>query len=407
MSVPSVSTPRLHSLDALRAIMMLLGLVIHTALTYNVTKHGNSWGISQTVDTSVVTDFLVLLIHVFRMPTFFMVAGFFGALLFYERGVASMVRNRVSRILWPFVVFLLLLMPVKVFSFRYSEAVYAGNESPWSFALGYFNRPEAFLPDSTSHLWFLYYLMMFTLVGVVLALLFAKIPKLTSKLNGVFRLVFVRPLLRISVFSALAYLLLMLLDTSMVDAASSLVPELPTFLWFGFFYAVGWVLYFSRDILSVLTRFDWVFTMLGVVLVAVQGLIILSSDVSPSAATPLMLGFASLTVWLFTFGITGIFLRYTSSYSPLMRYVSDASYWVYLVHLPLTALLPGFIATWPLPALVKFLLVLLFTVIICFVTYHYFVRNTFIGQFLNGRRYARGLPKTEPVSGRLAYSQRS
>jgi glucan biosynthesis protein C len=400
VSVPSVKTPRLHALDALRAIMMLLGLVIHTALTYNVTKHGNSWGVSQTVDTSVVTDFLVLLIHTFRMPTFFMIAGFFGALLFYERGVASMVRNRVSRILWPFIVFLLLLMPIKVFCFRFTEAVYAGNESPWSFALTYFNQPAAFLPDSTSHLWFLYYLMMFTLAGVVLALLFAKVPKLTELLNGALRAAFSHPALRILFFSGLAYVLLMLLDTSMVNAAGSLTPELPTFLWFGFFYAVGWVLYFSRDLLMALKRFDWLFTVLGVLLVAVQGVIILASDgaLSPSAPTPMMLGFASLTVWVFTFGITGLFLRYASAYSPVMRYVSDASYWVYLIHLPLTALLPGFIAGWQLPALVKFLLVLLFTTIICFVTYHYFVRNTFIGQFLNGRKYEPGLPKNQPVS---------
>lgn len=375
--------------------MMMLGLVIHTGLTYNVTKHGNSWGISQTVDTSVVTDFLVLLIHTFRMPTFFMIAGFFGALLFYERGVGAMIWNRISRILWPFIVFLLLLMPFKRIGFRFSEAMYAGKESPWVFAFEFINGPAAFLPDSTSHLWFLYYLMMFTAVGVGLAMVFAKAPGLTKWVNGVFRKVFYSVGLRVLVFCGMAYGLLWLLGTSMVGASSSLVPKWPTFLWFGLFYAVGWVLYFSKDLLPKLMRFDWVLTALAVVLVSVQGLIILLSDgaISPSAATPLMLSFSSVTVWLFVFGITGLFLRYASDYSPLMRYVSDASYWVYLIHLPLTALLPGVVANWPLPAIIKFLLVLLFTTVFCFTTYHYFVRNTFIGQFLNGRRYERGLPK--------------
>ncbi len=384
----------------MRAIMMLLGLVLHTGLTYNVTKHGDSWGINQTVDTNIITDFLVLLIHIFRMPAFFMIAGFFGALLFYERGVAVMVKNRISRILWPFIVFLVLLLPIIRFCFRYTEEAYAGGESPWTFALDYFNGLAGFWPDQTSHLWFLYYLMMFTAGGVVLALVFAKTPKLSRLINGAFRVVFARPILRLLIFSGMTYGLLSLLGTSMVDASGSLTPQGPTFLWFGFFYAVGWVLYFSRDILSDLIKFDWLFALLGVVLVAVQGIIILWSDgeLEPNAATPLMLSFASLTVWLFVFGITGLFLRYANGYSPLMRYISDASYWVYLIHLPLTALLPGFIAEWPFPALLKFLIVLSLATVICFVTYHYFVRNTFIGQFLNGRKYDRRLPRIQPAS---------
>jgi hypothetical protein len=31
------------------------------------------------------------------------------------------------------------------------------------------------------------------------------------------------------------------------------------------------------------------------------------------------------------------------------------------------------------------------------VTYHYFVRSTFIGEFLNGRRYSRKISDIKPV----------
>ena len=99
----------------------------------------------------------------------------------------------------------------------------------------------------------------------------------------------------------------------------------------------------------------------------------------------------SLVVWLFIFGITGLFIRYGSNHSPLMRYVSDSSYWVYLLHLPLTLLIPGLIADWPLPSTLKMLFVVLSTGVICFVSYHYLVRGTFIGKFLNGRKYSRKL----------------
>ena len=99
----------------------------------------------------------------------------------------------------------------------------------------------------------------------------------------------------------------------------------------------------------------------------------------------------SIMVWLFVFGITGVFIRYASKHSARMRYISDASYWVYLVHLSFTAIIPSFIVDWPIPATLKFLFVLVTTSIICFVSYHYLVRSTFIGKFLNGRKYTKKL----------------
>src|SRR5262245_53701393 len=51
-------------------------------------------------------------IHVFRLPLFFLVAGFFAALMLDRRGTAALVRNRGIRIGIPFVVGVLLVVPV-------------------------------------------------------------------------------------------------------------------------------------------------------------------------------------------------------------------------------------------------------------------------------------------------------
>ncbi|WP_191322041.1 hypothetical protein [Algoriphagus aquimarinus] len=41
---PSASkTERLHSLDSLRAIMMMLGIVLHSVITYDTIAHGAEW----------------------------------------------------------------------------------------------------------------------------------------------------------------------------------------------------------------------------------------------------------------------------------------------------------------------------------------------------------------------------
>jgi len=177
----------------------------------------------------------------------------------------------------------------------------------------------------------------------------------------------------------------------MIAASTSLIPSIDTFVFYVFFYVVGWILYKSKEHLLSIMRYDWLCVMLGIVLVISQGMIIQYSGLglTPTSNSSLLIAFSSLIVWLFIFGITELFIRYGSNYSSRMRYISNASYWVYLIHLPLTILFPVIVWKLPIGAILKFLLVLLGTTIVCFVTYHYFVRNTFIGKFLNGRKYPR------------------
>jgi len=384
-------TARIHSLDSLRAIMMLLGLVLHSALTYNVTNHGDVWNLKDPETTDVATDFLVLLIHSFRMPIFFVIAGFFGALLFYERKPLKMVKNRVSRIVFPFVVFILILTPILSFVFRYSGFVFDEIANPLAKTIQPFSELHIYIPNGTAHLWFLYYLIYATGFSVVVALLLKKTPKITQKISLVFSWIIQKPFVRVLFFAGITFGILSVLKTPMVAPSTAFVPDSNTFLFYVFFYLVGWVLYKSKQHLQTIMRFDWLCLALAVILVISQGVLIQYADLelTPRSNSPLLMVFSALIVWLFIFGSTGLFIRYGSNHSKRMRYISDASYWVYLIHLPLTIIFP--ITVWKLPigAIPKFLLVLLGTTIVCFVTYHFLVRNTFIGKFLNGRKYPR------------------
>ena len=390
-------TERIHSLDSLRAIMMLLGLVFHSALTYNVTYHGDTWSPKDPNTTHIFSDFLVLLIHSFRMPIFFVVAGFFGAMLFYERQPILMIRNRISRIVWPFIVFLFLLWPIMIFAFGYTNAVFLQLENPFEKALESLMSILDFLPNSTSHLWFLYYLALITGTTVILGLSLKNAQKLTKRITNTFNWLIKRPLIRVIFFSALIFLTLLTLGTSMVDGSASLIPERNTFIYFLVFYLIGWVLFKSKQHLKTFMLYDRVCTISAIILAITQGLIIKIYGLEPNSNSVILILFSSVVVCLFLFGITGLFIRYGSNHSAKMRYISDSSYWVYLIHLPLTVIIPSLIWDLPFPTFLKFLIVLLSTTIICFVSYHYFVRNTFIGKFLNGRKYTRKIAK-KPVA---------
>ena len=373
--------------------MMMLGLVLHSALTYNVTNHGHAWLLKDPDSTDMVTDSIAFLIHFFRMPIFFLVAGFFGAMLFYERKPIRMIKNRISRIAYPFIAFLFILWPAIIFTFGYTEAVFLGNINPLIKASESLSSISDFLPTTTFHLWFLYYLLLITFISFLLALLLKKSKKITNRITSSFNWLIQKPILRILFFSGISFLLYIFMGTSMVEVSVYLTPDLKTFIFHFFFYIVGWVLFKSKHLLDTIMKYDWISFILAIVIATIQGLITQSWDsetmMSQYLSSKLIMLSNALIIWLFTFGITGLFIRYGSKHSISMRYISDSSYWVYLIHLPLTAIIPAFVWKLPFPAIVKFIIVLSLTTFICFTSYHYFVRNTFIGKFLNGRKYPR------------------
>jgi peptidoglycan/LPS O-acetylase OafA/YrhL len=385
-------TERLHALDSLRAIMMMLGVVLHAVLTYIGGEPYAAWKIRDPLYFNTNLEWLSSFIHVFRMPIFMVVAGFFAALLFYERSPRRMIKNRMNRITYPFLVFVFLLFVPVMGGMDWTEAVFAGNPEALQLASQQFTSLSGLLPSRTMHLWFLYYLIMFSAVSFALGLIFQKLPALSGAIHRGFELVFQNPILRLVVFTVFTVGILLLMDRYWVATSTSFIPDLNTFVFYFFFYLFGWVLFKSKSLLSGFKKYDWLFTLTGIALFSWY----FNTDRSEMELW-MIISIRSLCCWLFIFGITGLFIRYGSNHSAVMRYVSDSSYWVYLLHLPLTIVIPGLIADWKLPGTTKFLFVMTITFGICLLTYHYFVRSTIIGQFLNGRKYSRRLSDIKPV----------
>ena len=105
---------------------------------------------------------------------------------------------------------------------------------------------------------------------------------------------------------------------------------------------------------------------------------------------------AALYAWLMVFGFLGFFRRFFAGESPRIRYLSDASYWMYLAHLPLIIVLQILVSTIPLPGLFKFLAITALTFALLLLTYRYLVRYTIIGTMLNGKK-VRPSPAPPPL----------
>jgi glucan biosynthesis protein C len=85
-------------------------------------------------------------------------------------------------------------------------------------------------------------------------------------------------------------------------------------------------------------------------------------------------------------GFLGVFLRWVNAESYIMRYLSDASYWVYLVHVGLVYMMQAWLGDTNLPGVLKPVLCFIIPVAISLLTYQWFVRYTIIGFYLHGKR---------------------
>ena len=90
--------------------------------------------------------------------------------------------------------------------------------------------------------------------------------------------------------------------------------------------------------------------------------------------------------WAMIFGFIGFFKFFFSKGRPMVRYISDSSYWLYLGHQPLVQAYQILLSDWDIEIYVKFPLICFITALTLIIIYHYFIRYTFIGTLLNGPR---------------------
>jgi ABC-type multidrug transport system ATPase subunit len=179
---------------------------------------------------------------------------------------------------------------------------------------------------------------------------------------------------------------------------SSLIPLVPAAVGFGTAFIFGWLVNRSGGALDAITRGWFVHLVLGIV---ATGWLLHTLHATPMAQPGLTKTLFALVfgvaVWGWVLGLTGAALRFLSNYSATRRYIADASYWIYLAHLPVVAALAVWVGHWPLHWAVKYPFILVTSFALLFLSYHFLVRPSFIGKLLNGRKYPLRKPAQPPV----------
>ena len=392
MTSPTLT--RQHSLDALRAAMMLLGLVLHAAVSYTVSPFGAAWPYKDP-RTSELFDWVVFIIHLFRMPTFFVMAGFFAAFLYYREGTAGFIAHRLRRLLVPLIVAWLVVFPLTRAGFIHANG--GGGSDAFASALGGLTTTPYAQP-SLAHLWFIYFLIIFCLAAVAVVPLLQRLPA-TLRATAVTAFGKYAPtLLGCLAFGVLSAVTMIPMQKPALDTSLTFVPAVRVLVAYSVFFSFGWLLFLRHDIVASFGRRPWRYVGAGLVAAVIYMLVALRPTVAdPTQAHLIAILAGGLAMWLLIYGVTGLFVRYCECHRPFQRYLSDASYWMYIIHLPIVIWTQGLLAPVALPAVLKFAIVLSVTTLVTLTTYHFWVRSTAIGAFLNGRRFERAWPKLRPA----------
>lgn len=244
---------RYHAFDALRAGMMLFGIVVHAGLTYSRMPANPIWAVKDAHRT-VVADWLFDTSGLFRMPAFFLMAGFFAGLVVDRKGEGRFLWNRARRLVLPFAVGWVVGFPLLRAAFAVASA--ADGVGVWDAVAAAARAGRLYADPYPIHLWFLEYLLIYCVAGVLLSPLF-------EPLAGPFRRVAGSPLLVvvgvIATAPILAYSRMGGFGTPL-----SFTPDPVSLAAYGVFYAVGWGLYAQADRLPGLRRWGWPLLVAGV-----------------------------------------------------------------------------------------------------------------------------------------------
>lgn len=384
-SPPAPVEGRYYALDALRAWAMLCGVAFHAAISY---MHGQMpgllWGVHDTTRSRLL-DGVFWWIHGFHLHLFFLISGFAAVMLWQSRGAAGFLRQRVQRLLVPFVLSVATILTVTLYVWAVGWFL-SGRCTLRELLRTNFKPEIRHQMWGPAHLWFLEELLVMSLVFAGVYALASRVrrgPREAPAAAGPLPRWF-QPL--VLALPTAAYLWLQ--SSPVMTHTNSFVPDVARMGYYGLFFAAGAWLHGHRHKLDMLAPQGLVWLALSAPALAAT-LWLVPHDLRLETAgwqRAALAAALALLAWTSVFGFLGLFLARLNRPSALVRYLADASYWIYLCHFPVVGLAQAALYKLPLAAEVKFLLVLAAGLLIGLGSYQVMVRHTWIGALLHGRR---------------------
>lgn len=386
MTFPKSDVPetRLHGLDALRAIAMLLGVLLHSAIAYMPSNYQNVLWPVREPNTSRLCDWVFWGTHTFRLPTFFFLSGFFAEQLYSTRGEAHFIEHKRQRLLIPYLACIVSIMPLTLIVWTWGWLISGRCEweamSPLTLSF-----PSELWTNliNPGHLWFLLDLMV---LNAGFALLRNEW-RSTDESHSGWKIWQLHPAALTVVLAFVPAMLLWADASPFTDFHNSFLPDARRILYFSSFFTLGAAAYRRRRLFATVVRRP-VFHVVaaGLFTGGAVWLITASGFDRQNFWFRALLGWSvALSAWSFILGTMGVAIHHCHRERPLVRYLADSSYWIYLIHLPIVGLAQIALRDVAMSPILKMMTVFVTASAVGLGSY-VCVRHTVVGFYLHGPR---------------------
>lgn len=367
---------RYKALDTLRVFAMLVGIPFHVSLAYGV--FDLSWIKSEFIG-HISMDYFSYWIRIFRMPLFFLISGFFAHLTLLKRK-DSFLKERLKRILIPFLIFGALLLPImraiylsaKRFDLlnmqNLNNLTYYLFENFFSFA----DKQSFSSGINYAHLWFLMYLSVFSVATYIFR-------------NYIFNLKFTK--ISFLLLPLVTSLSLLVMNGNWIDDPFIWYPKPSLLFYYGVFFFAGLQLLTFR---SLLNKYFNGYSSIKIVFI-VLSIIIAAFRIEFQINNPTIQNSFVLSLWM----STSTWMLITSSFfisywlqhkcTGFISYFSKSSYFIYIIHMPLVLLFQLVLNPINLNWIFKFIICTLLTFLFSIIIYEAFVKKRFMERLLKGQ----------------------
>jgi glucans biosynthesis protein C len=335
--------------DALRAGLMILGIPYHVCLSYMA---GKQW-IVRSDEGVAGFDGIAAFIHLFRMPAFYVICGYFAWKVLEKRDPGSWMKGRVRRLVPPFAATLVLLVPAMNWFCEISNLPFDRAVASWldnsSKSGGYWVR----------HLWFIIVLLYLSAMSALVvrrkpSLAAARIePERDAAMAR--RMPFTLLLLALAIGGWEAVAVEAFYDWGFATNFWQGILRIDQLIIFAPWFALGALLVRSPRLLEAFCRISLVMIAAAAVFTVLS--LTAAKEVHPATGR-LITSFAAMALTQVTVSLAKALLDRPS---PLVRELVAASFVIYLFHLPLVCGLVWLGQDVPVPPLVKALGVMLLT----------------------------------------------
>jgi len=361
---------RRYDIDWLRIIVILLLFPFHSARIFdywepNYVKNIDlSWGLS----------WFIVLVGYWFMPLLFWLAGASSWYALEFKNGLQYVKERMKRLFIPLIFGVLVIVPPQGYLAKLSKPGY--NQTYFQFLTGYFHDfsdlSGYFGTFTPAHLWFILYLLIFSLLGLPLLLALKKESGRKSLVR--FWSTFSKPWVYVLGF-------IFLTATEALPAPGGKNPS-----FFFFLFIIGYITCADARFNTMIQRLK--FKALLFLIPYLPTYLLLQSifaglpDWSPES---IMLAFIrNLSLWLTLIIILGYGDKYLNFKTKWLTYMNQATFPIYIIHQTVLLIIGFFVIRSGLGVVSKFLGITVLSLFSCLAIYNFVIRRFGITRWLFG-----------------------